>query len=40
VQELLGHASIITTEVYTNLDMETVLEKYAEAHPRARKRTR
>ena len=38
VQELLGHASIITTEVYTHLDMETVKEKYAEAHPRARKR--
>jgi integrase/recombinase XerD len=38
VQELLGHASIVTTEVYTHLDMETVKEKYAEAHPRARKR--
>ena len=38
VQELLGHASIVTTEVYTHLDMETVREKYADAHPRARKR--
>lgn len=39
VQELLGHASIVTTEVYTHLDMETVRKNYAEAHPRARKRS-
>lgn len=38
VQELLGHASIMTTEIYTHLDMETVREKYIEAHPRAKKR--
>jgi integrase/recombinase XerD len=38
VQELLGHASIMTTEVYTHLDMDTVKEKYAAAHPRARKK--
>ncbi len=37
VQELLGHASIMTTEVYTHLDMETVREKYLSAHPRAKK---
>jgi len=37
VQELLGHASIMTTEVYTHLDMETVREKYVAAHPRAKK---
>lgn len=37
VQELLGHASIMTTEIYTHLDMETVREKYAAAHPRAKK---
>jgi len=36
VQELLGHASIMTTEVYTSLDMETVREKYLSAHPRAK----
>ena len=38
VQELLGHASIATTEIYTHLDMEAVKEKYDEAHPRAKKR--
>jgi integrase/recombinase XerD len=37
VQELLGHASIMTTEVYTHLDMETVRGKYVSAHPRAKK---
>lgn len=38
VQELLGHASIATTEIYTHLDMEAVKEKYDAAHPRAKKR--
>jgi integrase/recombinase XerD len=38
VQELLGHANIVTTEVYTLLDLDTVIEKYQDAHPRARKR--
>jgi integrase/recombinase XerD len=38
VQELLGHASIATTEVYTHLDMETVREKYAASHPRSKRR--
>jgi integrase/recombinase XerD len=36
VQELLGHESVATTEVYTFLDFETLREKYLEAHPRAR----
>ncbi len=35
VQELLGHASIATTQVYTNLDMAEVTRKYKSAHPRA-----
>lgn len=35
VQELLGHASISTTQVYTGLDMEEVRERYDRAHPRA-----
>ena len=35
VQELLGHASIATTQVYTGLDIEEVRRKYAAAHPRA-----
>jgi integrase/recombinase XerD len=34
VQELLGHASIATTQVYTQLDMEQVRLKYKSAHPR------
>ncbi len=34
VQELLGHASISTTQVYTQLDLEEVAKKYRSAHPR------
>jgi integrase/recombinase XerD len=35
VQELLGHESVATTEVYTFLDFDTLREKYLQAHPRA-----
>jgi integrase/recombinase XerD len=35
VQELLGHESIATTQVYTQLDLEEVKRKYLAAHPRA-----
>lgn len=34
VQELLGHASISTTQVYTQLDLDEVKRKYRAAHPR------
>jgi integrase/recombinase XerD len=34
VQELLGHESIATTQVYTHLDMEEVRRRYRGAHPR------
>lgn len=34
VQELLGHESIATTQVYTQLDLDEVRKKYASAHPR------
>lgn len=34
VQELLGHSSISTTQVYTQLDLEEVKRKYRKAHPR------
>lgn len=34
VQELLGHESIATTQVYTHLDLDEVQRKYREAHPR------
>jgi integrase/recombinase XerD len=39
VQELLGHASIMTTQIYTLVTVDTLREVYASAHPRARART-
>lgn len=35
VQELLGHESIATTQVYTQLDLDEVRRRYRDAHPRA-----
>ena len=38
VQELLGHASIRSTQIYTRLDWQRLAEVYDAAHPRARKK--
>jgi len=40
VQELLGHANIATTQIYTHLDFQHLAKVYDAAHPRAKRRSR
>ncbi|WP_032112987.1 tyrosine recombinase XerC [Candidatus Paracaedibacter symbiosus] len=38
IQELLGHASLATTQIYTSIDQQQLMQTYNKAHPRGRRR--